>query len=330
MIVLLVIAIIVFLIILFLAVKTIQVNRGKKAAEKEYNQLQCSRISPFSTVKKLSILPLVDFFTDIEGLKTEAGVSYLIKADENTILMDVGLNEKGLHPSPLLHNMQALGVNEKDIDMIYFSHIHMDHVGGMEDIKNGTFSISQGLVDNINATVYAPDNVSPSKWNPSLKVEVIKEPRVLKPGIASIGSIPRFLFMLGHVLEQSLAINVEGKGIVLVIGCGHQTIERIIERAQKLFDEPIYGIIGGLHFPVKGGRIMAGPVNVQHLIGSDNPPWSGVNKEDVKNSIESIKKVNPKIVALSPHDSSDWSVQQFKNAFGDKYFDIKVGKEIII
>lgn len=45
---------------------------------------------------------------------------------------------------------------------------------------------------------------------------------------------------MGYVLEQSLAVNVEGKGIVLIIGYGHQTIEKIIERAQELFDEPIY------------------------------------------------------------------------------------------
>jgi 7,8-dihydropterin-6-yl-methyl-4-(beta-D-ribofuranosyl)aminobenzene 5'-phosphate synthase len=95
-------------------------------------------------------------------------------------------------------------------------------------------------------------------------------------------------------LEHSLAINVEGKGLVRIIGCGHQTIQRIIERVQTLFDEPVYGIIGGLHFPVKGGRIMKGPFNVQHIVGSDNPPWRGLGEKDLRNGIEAIRRLRPK------------------------------------
>ena len=40
--------------------------------------------------------------------------------------------------------------------------------------------------------------------------------------------------------------------------------------------------------------------------------------------------INPQFISLSPHDSSDWSIEQFKNAFGNKYHDLKAGKEMII
>ena len=137
---------------------------------------------------------------------------------------------------------------------------------------------------------------------------------------------------LSHVDDRNRPgmVNVAGKGIVLIIGCGHQTIERIIERARALFDIPIYAIIGGLHFPVRGGRIMLGPVNVQRLVGADRPPWRGLGESDVENAITAIKKAAPKIVALSPHDSSDWSLDRFRQAFGPAYQDIRVGKEIVI
>ena len=138
------------------------------------------------------------------------------------------------------------------------------------------------------------------------------------------------MFVLGYTLENSLAVNVEGKGIVLIIGCGHQTIERIIERTQALFDEPIYGIIGGLHFPVGTGRIMIGPINIQNLFGNHRMPWQGINEEDVEGAIRAIKRVNPQFVSLSPHDSSDWSIEQFRNAFQDKYHDLKVGTEMVL
>jgi 7,8-dihydropterin-6-yl-methyl-4-(beta-D-ribofuranosyl)aminobenzene 5'-phosphate synthase len=72
-------------------------------------------------------------------------------------------------------------------------------------------------------------------------------PQAIAPGIASTGPIPRQMFFFGQTLEQSLAVNVEGKGIVLIIGCGHPTIQRILERAEMLFDAPTYGVVGGLH-----------------------------------------------------------------------------------
>jgi 7,8-dihydropterin-6-yl-methyl-4-(beta-D-ribofuranosyl)aminobenzene 5'-phosphate synthase len=65
-------------------------------------------------------------------------------------------------------------------------------------------------------------------------------------------------------------------------------------------------------------------------VGSDRPPWAGLDENDVKQAISAIKAVSPKIVALSPHDSSDWALDQFRQAFGDTYVDIKVGKEIRI
>ncbi len=312
----------------FLVVKVNQLKVGKKKVDVELGQIKLRKMSPFGSVKNLSFLPLIDFYSDTERLRTEPGVSYLIRSDNTTILMDVGYNSQKSHPSPLLQNLDALGVSVKDINVIFLSHLHMDHLGGMYEHRTKTFTLSQGPVDLGGIPVYAPGRVSPSHWNPAASVEVVKEPRVIKPGIASIGIHARFLFLIGYTLEHSLAINVEGKGLVLIIGCGHQTIQRIIERVRTLFDEPVYAIIGGLHFPVRGGRIMKGPFNVQHIVGSDNPPWRGLAEKDVRNAIEAVRRVQPKIVSLSPHDSSDWSIEQFRLAFKDEYVDLKVGKEI--
>jgi len=40
---------------------------------------------------------------------------------------------------------------------------------------------------------------------------------------------------------------VEGKGIVLIIGCGHQTIEKYSKNQELLMSD--LRIIGGLHYP---------------------------------------------------------------------------------
>jgi 7,8-dihydropterin-6-yl-methyl-4-(beta-D-ribofuranosyl)aminobenzene 5'-phosphate synthase len=318
------------LIALILTKKILQLKKGKKLADAQVSGMKINKLASPGTVRSLSILPLVDYYTDNADLKTEPGVSYLISADNTNILLDVGFNKKKEHPSPLLHNMKTLGILPSDLDMIFISHPHLDHVGGMAEQKEKTFSLSQGSLLLPELPVYSPEEISASRWNPGPENRVITAPTVLKDGIISIGIIPRYLFLMGHTLENSLAINVAGKGIVLIIGCGHQTIERIIERTQALFDEPIYAIIGGLHYPVNGGRIMIGPFNIQRIVGSDRPPWISIQESDVKSAITAIKKVSPKIVALSPHDSSDWCIDQFKQAFGDTYVDVKVGQKIEI
>ena len=287
------------------------------------------KMTDIGTVKSLTVLPLVDFHTDDPRLKTEAGVSYLIKADQTTILMDVGFNKKKEHPSPLMHNMDVLGVSPEEINAFFISHPHLDHVGGMNEQRKKQFSLSQGDVKVPAVPVYAPEKISPSAWNPGPVPDVVSGPKKLAPGLASIGVIPRNLYLLGYTREHSLAVNVAGKGIIIIIGCGHQTIERIIDRAVALFDQPVYGIIGGLHYPVNGGRIMIGPINLQSLVGNDRPPWNGINEADVQSAISAIKAVNPQFVALSPHDSSDWSLAQFKKAFGDKYHYLKVGEKMV-
>jgi 7,8-dihydropterin-6-yl-methyl-4-(beta-D-ribofuranosyl)aminobenzene 5'-phosphate synthase len=322
--------VLIVLIALIFTKKIRQLKKGKQLAEAQISGMKINKLSSPGAVKALSILPLVDYYTDNPNLKTEPGVSYMIFADDTKILLDVGFNKSKEHPSPLIHNMRTLGISESDIDMIFISHLHLDHVGGMKEQKEKLFSLSQGPVFLPKVPVYSPAGLSASRWNPGPEPQVITDPTVLKEGIVSIGVIPRYLFLIGHTLENSLAIHVAGKGIVLIIGCGHQTIERIIERTQALFDEPIYAIIGGLHYPVNGGRIMIGPVNIQRLVGSDRPPWTSIRESDVKRGIAAIKKVSPKIVALSPHDSSDWCIDQFKQAFGNAYVEVKVGKKIMI
>ena len=74
---------------------------------------------------------MIDWQTANEYLMGEAGVSYLIKTDQSTILFDLGLNGKQSDPSPLLHNMKHIGVAVDDFDaIVVISHNHRDHVGG--------------------------------------------------------------------------------------------------------------------------------------------------------------------------------------------------------
>lgn len=74
----------------------------------------------------------------IEALGLQEGVessvrSYLIKAQDKYVLVDVGLGEKA--NGQLLNKMQELGISPDDIDFVLITHMHGDHIGGL--LKDG-------------------------------------------------------------------------------------------------------------------------------------------------------------------------------------------------
>ncbi|TAL33256.1 MAG: MBL fold metallo-hydrolase [Spirochaetes bacterium] len=313
---------------LTVCLKLIRLARGRKRALAEIAGTRIESLAHYGAVKECAVLPLLDFHAARPGLKTEPGVSCLVKAGALRILMDTGYNAAGEHPSPLLDNMKALGVDPEALDMIFISHAHLDHLGGMKEQRTRTFSISRGKVKLGKIPVFAPVDIRPSAYNPGPVTQVVSWPQSLAPGVISIGAIPRELFLMGPVREQSLAVHVKGKGIALIIGCGHQTIERIVERARLLFREPVFAVIGGLHFPVRGGRVRLGPLNIQKLVGSDLPPWRGLSEADVEKAIVLLKSLGLKVLALSPHDSSDWALGRFRDEFPGVFRTLSVGEEI--
>jgi 7,8-dihydropterin-6-yl-methyl-4-(beta-D-ribofuranosyl)aminobenzene 5'-phosphate synthase len=299
---------------------------GRRRAARAWTAARYPKLEDVGTVKRFTVLPLIDWYTAREGLVGEPGVSYLVRADDITILFDVGFNQRGEHPSPLLRNMAALGVEAADVDALVISHAHSDHLGGTSHQMHKSFALSSQPVDLKGIPAYVPEPLS----NPSAQVTVVDGPRVIAPGVASMGTIPRQLFFFGWTPEQSLAVNVEGKGIVLVIGCGHSTLQRILDRAEMLFDEPIYGVVGGLHYPVTASRELILGLPAQQFLGTGKWPWKPVNRADVESAIACLQRRRPQLVALSPHDSCDWSLETFRQAFGEAYKDLLVGREITV
>ncbi len=301
-------------------------NTGQKTIQQEWISNTTSPFKELKTTKTLEITPLIDWLTSSDEFIGEPGVSYLIKTDEASILFDVGFNRAGKNPSPLLQNMEKLNLSLIDFDTVYISHNHLDHVGGMKNQKKNTFSLGDDEIDLSDKRIFTPIPMTyqgkNTKCNP--------EPFVLKKGVASIGAISNFDFFMGRIDEQAIAVNVEGKGIVIIVGCGHQGLKKIIERTETLFDTPIYGIIGGLHYPVTDSRIKIAGIKMQKFLGTCREPWNPYSATDVKENIAFLKERNPSLVAVSAHDSCDASLDAFRSAFPIEYKDIIVGEKIII
>jgi 7,8-dihydropterin-6-yl-methyl-4-(beta-D-ribofuranosyl)aminobenzene 5'-phosphate synthase len=97
-----------------------------------------------------------------------------------------------------------------------------------------------------------------------------------------------------------------------------------------LFDAPIYGIVGGLHYPVTASREKMFGLPAQQIMGTGKWPWDPINREDVQAAIAYLQHRHPQLVALSAHDSCDWSIEALRGAFGEAYQDLLVGQEIIV
>jgi 7,8-dihydropterin-6-yl-methyl-4-(beta-D-ribofuranosyl)aminobenzene 5'-phosphate synthase len=304
--------------------------RERRAADEAWRQSRPQLLSGLGCVEKLSILPLVDFYaapSAVTGSKpsfaTEPGVSYLVKADDRLILFDVGYNQQNEHPSPLLHNMAVLGISPDSLDAVVISHLHLDHVGGPRCQNTRTFALSAQDVDLRGIPAYTPTPMV----HPTATVETVIEGRALGDGIASTGPLARAIWLTGTISEQSLLVNVKGKGLVVLVGCGHPSLERILSRAQALVEAPVHGVIGGLHFPVTKSRVGKGR---QNIIGSGKLPWQRIRRGEARAAVAALKRLDPQLVALSAHDSCDWTISLFRDSFGDRYQEVLVGQEIVV
>jgi 7,8-dihydropterin-6-yl-methyl-4-(beta-D-ribofuranosyl)aminobenzene 5'-phosphate synthase len=157
---------------------------------------------------------------------------------------------------------------------------------------------------------------------------VVDAPRALTPAVGTTGPVPVGLFLVGYTLEQALVIDLEGKGLVLIVGCGHPGVEAIVRRAEQVYRRSVYVVVGGLHFPVTQDRAQLGPLRGQNLFGSPTPPWRPIGEADVHGAIAFLRGRGVAVVGVSPHDSCDWSLTAFASAFGAGYRPVRVGEPI--
>jgi len=219
-------------------------------------------------------------------LETAWGFSCYIEGTERNILFDVGGNGE-----VLIGNMEKLNVDSNEISIVILSHIHEDHVGGI-----GSF-----LKQNSNVLVYIPDsfpeNFEQYVENYGARVVRVKEPMKICKGVYSTGELGVW------IKEQSLIVSTE-KGLIVITGCAHPGIVKIVQTAKELVDNEVLLVIGGFHLGgYSSGEIDKIISNFEHL---------------------GVKYVGP------CHCSGDTARKLFKEEFGKDYIDVGVGKKVDI
>ena len=270
----------------------------------ELNQKRISQAQPLEMpeLDYLEMKVLVELKTE-EGFMGDAGVSYLFNTQLGSVLYDVGF---GPTRPALTHNASNLGFNLDQVEALVISHLHCDHMGGIPAQRSRQVTVPHELMSSEPKLCFLPDRAEAAGFT----TERVEKPQMLAAGIASTGPLARGLFMFGFTEEQALLAFIKGKGLVVFTGCGHPTIEVILEMVKNLSNEPLYAVGGGLHFPVTAGRGSRAGIQFQMLIGTGKPPWQRIDDEDLSKTIAAINSAGPQKVFLSGHDTCDYALDR--------------------
>ncbi|MBN1285556.1 MAG: MBL fold metallo-hydrolase [Anaerolineae bacterium] len=232
-----------------------------------------------------AITVLYDNFAYDSSLQTDWGYAALVEHRGHTILFDTGAQGSILH-----NNMTALAIDPAAIEAVVLSHAHTDHVGGMTGL------LLQGARPEVYLLPSFPPAVKNQIGGQTTIIEV--EPgQAIADGIFTTGEIAY------GIPEQALVIKT-GQGLVIVTGCAHPGIVRIIEQVEALFDEPIYLVMGGFH-----------------LIGASSAQIAGIVAAFREHGIQ---KVAPS------HCTGEAAIAAFAAEYGDDFMQSGVGREIIL
>jgi 7,8-dihydropterin-6-yl-methyl-4-(beta-D-ribofuranosyl)aminobenzene 5'-phosphate synthase len=253
---------------------------------------------PLKEADKVEILTVVDNTIDIlmagtpqakrfplphdaltrEVLVAEHGFATLVTVSSGdtseSLLFDAGLSKGGL-----IHNMDVLEVQPKELRAIVLSHGHADHTNGLMGLVERLGERKMPLLLHPDAflerKLVFPDGHEVGLPPPDRRVlshegiEFVEErgPSYLLGSFVLVtGQIERTTpfergFPIHHARvedewqpdpwihdDQAVVVQVKNKGLVILTGCGHAGIINTVRHAQKLTGiRKVYAVIGGFH-----------------------------------------------------------------------------------
>jgi 7,8-dihydropterin-6-yl-methyl-4-(beta-D-ribofuranosyl)aminobenzene 5'-phosphate synthase len=296
--------------------RSFQENRAR-AAELNQSRINQAGLLEMPELDYLELTVVVEW-KNCEGFIGDAGVSYWFKTGLGSMLYDIGF---GPTRPALTHNAAKLGFHLDQVDSLTISHLHSDHMGGLAAQRSRQVTVPDELMSTQPKFCFLPDKAKAKGF----KAELVERPQLLTAGFASTGPLARSLFMFGFTEEQALLARVKNKGLAVFTGCGHPTIEVILQMVRRLSNEPLYAFGGGLHFPVTAGRGNRAGIQLQTMIGTGKPPWQRITDEDLSQTIATINRASPKRVYLSGHDTCDHALDRMMRELNAETEVLKAG-----
>jgi 7,8-dihydropterin-6-yl-methyl-4-(beta-D-ribofuranosyl)aminobenzene 5'-phosphate synthase len=237
------------------------------------------RWGPIGTAGSVPVIPteMAEGGKTADFLRAEHGFSALVELRANDRTRRV-LFDTGVSPDGLVANLDRLAISPETFEAVVLSHGHFDHVMGLD-------GLSRRLGPRNLPLLLHPDFwsrrrvVSPSgAWElpvPSRAgiegagFQIIEDRRpsfLLDGKMLVTGEIDRTTeFEKGFPIhqawrdgdwrpdplihdDQAVVLNVRGKGLVVLTGCGHAGIVNIVRHAKRLTGvERVYAVLGGFH-----------------------------------------------------------------------------------
>jgi 7,8-dihydropterin-6-yl-methyl-4-(beta-D-ribofuranosyl)aminobenzene 5'-phosphate synthase len=222
---------------------------------------------------KSQITILYDAFGADPSMTKDWGFSALVEIAGKRILFDTGDNA-----DIFAANVKAKGVDLTNLDFVVLSHRHSDHVSGLSYVLkvNPTVKIyapKEGFGvfgSSLPSSFYRKDDSLPAEMRyydgkppetmkfgaawANAHFELIDQTTEIAPGITLIALISDTPGTK-ELKELNLAVNTPD-GLVLVVGCSHPGIERIVEAATAI-NPKIHLIVGGFHLVAASDELIA-------------------------------------------------------------------------
>ena len=225
---------------------------------------------------RLTLTVLIDNTTLMDqDLLGEAGLSLLIENSGKKILFDTGLSGN------FLFNAEKLGIGLHDLDLLVFSHGHVDHTGGLPTlIRYLTGTSPEGRKPRVPEVLAHPrcfwpkekdgrNNGSPlneGEVRMQFPTSLSEKPVWITDDLVYLGEIQkRFAFEHGdpgkrtihlpdgntepdYLLDDTALAFRSAEGLIIITGCSHAGICNITEYAREVCGEKkVRDVIGGLH-----------------------------------------------------------------------------------
>ncbi len=219
-------------------------------------------------------------------LRTDWGFACLVAGPEGTLLFDTG--GKG---DILLQNMRALGIDPQAVEIVFLSHAHNDHTGGLADF----------LAENAHVTVYLlasfPAAIKDTVRRAGATLVEVTGPLEIGTWLYSTGELG------GQIREQALALETP-RGLGVVTGCAHPGIAALVRQAKTLAAGDVTLAMGGFHLRDADAAAIAA-------------------------TIAELQELGVQSIAPS-HCTGDAARRAFAEAFGATYHESGAGQVFVI
>lgn len=221
-----------------------------------------------------------------ESLQTDWGFSCFIQGLEKSILFDTG--GKG---NILLGNMEKLKISPMDIDLVFLSHYHRDHTGGLSTLLRFNPKIEVWLPK------FFPQDFKEQLLSAVTSLVEVEGHQKICDGAFTTGVIE------GWIKEQSLVLDTT-QGLIVVTGCAHPRLINILPKVRNMFGENIHLVLGGFHL-------------------------AGFQTDEIQEVIDMLNAL--KIQKIGPcHCTGDKALRMFAGEYAENFIKAGAGKEIFV